>query len=179
MESGLPASGQDVTDDLVILGRVSGVHGVRGWVKVYAETRAREDILRYRPWYLHEASGWQARQPIEGRVQGNGVVVVHLEGIEGIDQARALIDAEIAVRRAQLPKLKRGEYYWSDLEGLRVVNVEGIELGTVSHLFATGANDVLVVRDGERERLIPFTKDAVRKVDLAARMIRVDWDPEF
>jgi 16S rRNA processing protein RimM len=166
-------------DDFVILGRVSGVHGVRGWVKVYAETRAREDILRYKPWYLHEPSGWQSRQPLEGRVQGSGVVVVHLEGIESIDQARALIDAEIAVKREQLPKLKRGEYYWSDLEGLRVVNAEGIGLGTVSHLFATGANDVLVVRDGERERLIPFTKDAVKKVDLAAREIRVDWDPEF
>jgi 16S rRNA processing protein RimM len=168
-----------VTDDFVILGRVSGVHGLRGWVKVYAETRTREDILRYQPWYLREPSGWQARRPVEGRVQSSGVVVVRLEGVESIDQARTLIDAEIAVKRAQLPKPKRGEYYWSDLEGMRVVNVEGAELGTVSHLFETGANDVLVVRDGERERLIPFTKGAVKKVDLVAREIRVDWDPEF
>jgi len=168
-----------VTGDFVILGRISGVHGVRGWVKVYAETRAREDILRYSPWYLREPTGWQARQPLEGRVQGSGVVVVRLEGIDSIDQARALIDAEIAIKREQLPELKHGEYYWSDLEGLKVVNVEGIELGTVSHLFETGANDVLVVKDGERERLIPFTKDTVMKVDLQARVIHVDWDPEF
>jgi 16S rRNA processing protein RimM len=73
----------------------------------------------------------------------------------------------------------KGEYYWADLEGLRVVNLEGVEFGTVSHLFETGANDVLVVTDGERERLIPFTRNAVKKVDLAAREIRVDWDPEF
>jgi 16S rRNA processing protein RimM len=179
LESGFPASGQDGADEFVILGRVSGVHGVRGWVKVYAETREREGILGYNPWYLRESSGWQPRRLLEGRVQSSGVVVARLEGVDDIDQARALIDVEIAVPRAQLPKLGRGEYYWSDLEGLRVVNVEGIELGTVSHLFATGANDVLVVRDGERERLIPFTKDAVRKVDLAARVIRVDWDPEF
>lgn len=179
MESGVSASGQGVADDFVILGRISGVHGVRGWVKVYAETRIREDILRYQPWYLRGPSGWQARRPIEGRVQSSGVVVVRLDGIESIDQARTLIDAEIAVKRAQLPKLKRGEYYWSDLEGMKVVNVEGAELGTVNHLFETGANDVLVVRDGERERLIPFTKNAVKKVDLAAREIRVDWDPEF
>jgi 16S rRNA processing protein RimM len=168
-----------VTDDFVILGRVSGVHGLRGWVKVYAETRTREDILRYQPWYLREPSGWQARRPVEGRVQSSGVVVVRLEGVESIDQARTLIDAEIAVKRAQLPKPKRGEYYWSDLEGMKVVTVEGAELGTVNHLFETGANDVLVVRDGERERLIPFTKGAVKKVDLVAREIRVDWDPEF
>ena len=179
MESGVAASGQDVADEFVILGRVSGVHGVRGWVKVYAETREREGILAYNPWYLREVSGWQPRQLLEGRVQGSGLVVARLEGIESIDQARALIDAEIAVKREQLPRLKRGEYYWSDLEGLRVVNLEGIEFGTVSHLFETGANDVLVVRDGERERLIPFTKDAVKKVDLATREIRVDWDPDF
>jgi len=168
-----------VTEDFVILGRISGVHGVRGWVKVYAETRAREDILRYSPWYLHGPAGWQARKPLEGRVQSSGVVVVHLEGIESVDQARTLIDAEIAVKREQLPELKHGEYYWSDLEGLRVVNVDGIDLGAVSHLFETGANDVLVVTDGERERLIPFTKDTVKKVDLGAREIHVDWDPEF
>ncbi len=148
-------------------------------MKVYAETRAREDILRYNPWYLHGPAGWQTRQLLEGRVQSSGVVVVHLAGIESIDQARTLIDAEIAVKREQLPVLKHGEYYWSDLEGLRVVNVEGIDLGTVSHLFETGANDVLVVRDGERERLIPFTKDTVKKVDLGVREIHVDWDPEF
>ena len=179
MESGVPASGQDVGEDFVVLGRISGVHGVHGWVKVYAETRAREDILRYNPWYLHGPAGWQARRPLEGRIQSSGVVVARLEGVDNIDQARALIDVEIAVKREQLPKLKRGEYYWSDLEGLKVVNLEGIEFGTVSHLFETGANDVLVVRDGERERLIPFTKDAVKKVDLESRMIRVDWDKDF
>lgn len=179
MESGVSASGQEVTDDFVILGRISGVHGVHGWVKVYAETREREGILRYNPWYLREPAGWQSHRLLEGRVQGSGLVVARLEGIEGIERARALIDADIAVKREQLPKLKRGEYYWSDLEGLKVVNLEGVDFGTVSHLFATGANDVLVVTDGERERLIPYTKDAVKNVDLEARVIRVDWDPDF
>jgi 16S rRNA processing protein RimM len=152
---------------------------VHGWVKVYAETREREGILGYSPWYLRGPAGWQPHRLLEGRVQGSGLVVARLEGIEDIDRARALIDADIAVRREQLPRLKRGEYYWSDLEGLKVVNLEGVEFGTVSHLFATGANDVLVVTDGERERLIPFTKDAVKSVDLESRVIRVDWDPEF
>jgi 16S rRNA processing protein RimM len=174
------ASGQEAAEDFVILGRISGVHGVKGWVKVYAETREREDILRYKRWYLRRPEGWQEIRPLEGRMQSSGVVVARLEGIESVEQARALIDTEIAVQRAQLPKLKRGEFYWSDLEGMKVVNVEGVGLGTVSHLFETGgSNDVLVVKDSERERLIPFTKDAVKKVDLAAREIRVDWDPDF
>jgi len=166
-------------ETFVTLGRISGVHGVAGWVKVHADTREREGILGYNPWYLRDTTGWQPHQVLDGRVQASGVVVAQLEGIRDRESARALIGVEIAVKRDQLPKLKRGEYYWSDLEGLEVVNVEGIALGTVSHLFETGANDVLVVREGKRERLIPFTKQAVKKVDLAGRTIRVDWDPEF
>ena len=94
-------------------------------------------------------------------------------------QRAALIGTEIAVRREELPPPEPGTYYWADLEGLTVVNLDGAVLGTVSHLFETGANDVLVVVDGERERLIPYTREAVKQVDLQARMIRVDWDPEF
>jgi 16S rRNA processing protein RimM len=90
-----------------------------------------------------------------------------------------LIDCDIAVQREQLPALESGEYYWTDLQGLRVVNLEGVELGVVSHLFETGANDVLVVR-GERERLIPYTTgEAIQEVDLDHGQITVDWDPEF
>jgi len=168
-----------VKDDFVILGRVSGLHGVRGWIKVFAETRERDAILKFDPWYLRIAGNWQAHRLLEGRVQGKGVVVARLEGVEDRDQARSLIGTDIAVRREQLPKPGRGEYYWIDLEGLKVTNLEGVELGTVSHLFETGANDVLVVTDGERERLIPFTKDAVKKVDLESRSMQVDWDPDF
>jgi len=168
-----------VKDDYVILGRISGVHGVQGWVKVYVETRERDVMLRFSPWYLRVTGGWESHRLLDGRVQGKGVVVARLEGIEDRDRAKSLIGVEIAVRREQLPKPKRGEYYWVDLEGLKVVNLEGVELGTVSHLFETGANDVLVVTDGERERWIPFTKDAVKKVDLAAHEICVDWDADF
>jgi len=169
-----------VSDDFVVLGRVSGIFGAQGWVKVHSETRERADILRYNPWHLRVAGGWQAHRLLEGRVQGSGVVVARLEGIRDRDQVRGLIGVDIAVRREQLPPVAAGEYYWSDLEGLRVVNGAGIELGTVSHLFEVhGANDVLVVKDGEHERLIPFTRDAVKQVDLESRVIRVDWDAEF
>ena len=90
------------------------------------------------------------------------------------------LGATIQVRRSALSKPRRGEIYWADLEGLEVVTTEGALLGKVSHLFSTGANDVLVVRDGERERLIPYvTKQFVHAVDLQAGRITVDWDPEF
>lgn len=166
-------------DSMVVLGRISGIHGVRGEVKVFSETRERAGILEYPLWQLRVPSGWRAVRLLGGHVQGSGVVVARLEGVEDRDQARALIGTEIAVRREELPPAEPGTYYWADLEGLTVVNLDGVVLGTVSHLFETGANDVLVAVDGERERLIPYTREAVKQVDLQARTIRVDWDPEF
>jgi 16S rRNA processing protein RimM len=160
----------------VTLGRIVGLFGVKGWVKVHSDTRPREGILRYSPWQLGLHGQWQEMRLAEGRAQGTGVIA-RLEGCDDRDRAQALIGAEIAVRAEQLPAPTRGEYYWAQLEGLRVVNLQGVELGTVSHLFETGSNDVLVV-SGERERLIPFTKYAVHEVDLERRRIRVDWDPE-
>ena len=151
---------------------------MRGWVKVYAETRDRTEILEFKRWYLRRADGWQALRVITGRAQSKGIIA-QLEGVVDCDQARLLVGTEIAVRRAELPPAEPGTYYWDDLVGLKVVNLEGIEFGTVSHLFETGgANDVVVVK-GERERLIPYTKDAVKKVDLKARVMHVDWDADF
>jgi len=105
--------------------------------------------------------------------------VARIEGCDDRDQAAALVDQEIAVTRERLPPTRSDEFYWVDLEGLAVETLDGVRLGLVSHLFATGSNDVLVVV-GERERLLPFVWDEViRSVDLEQRLIRVDWDPDF
>ncbi|MEJ2692323.1 MAG: ribosome maturation factor RimM [Candidatus Thiodiazotropha sp.] len=165
-------------DEMIILGRVSGLFGVKGWLKIYSHTSPREGILRYKTWYLKRDDGWETARLAQGHTQGKGVVA-KLEGLDDRDQAAALIGVDLAVRHEQLPKLNPGEYYWRDLEGLRVENLEGVDLGVVSHLLETGANDVLVVK-GERERLIPYTRDlAVKEVDLQAGLILVDWDPDF
>jgi 16S rRNA processing protein RimM len=165
-------------DEMIILGRISGLFGVKGWLKIYSHTSPREGILRYKTWYLKLGTDWLAHKLAAGHVQGKGVVA-QLAGFADRDQAAALVGLEIGVRREQLPPLGPGEYYWSDLEGLRVENLQGVDLGVVSHLFETGANDVLVVK-GERERLIPYTRDeAVREVDLQAGVILVDWDADF
>lgn len=160
----------------MLLGRITGLFGVRGWVKVFSDTRPRENILNYSPWLVKRQGEWKEMALVEGRVHGPGIVA-RLQGYSDRDQAQALVGAEIAVQRRQLPPTKPGEHYWADLEGLRVVNLQGVELGTVSHLFETGANDVLVVT-GERERLLPYTRHVIREVDLKARVLRVDWDPE-
>jgi 16S rRNA processing protein RimM len=87
---------------------------------------------------------------------------------------------EIFISKQQLPKTGADEYYWNDLIGLNVETASGVKLGAVDHLLETGANDVLVVMDGETERLIPFLQQqTVLSIDLAARLIIVDWDPDF
>jgi 16S rRNA processing protein RimM len=113
----------------------------------------------------------------EGSVHGRGVIA-KLAGVDEREAAAALKGAEVAVARASLPQAPAGEYYWADLQGLRVINLQGEELGRVSHLLETGANDVLVVR-GERERLIPFVAAYVVKVDLAGGELVVDWGADY
>ncbi len=162
---------------LVTLGRIVGLFGVRGWVKVYSDTRPPEAILTYRPWRVGKDAEFSERKLAEGRPHGRGIVV-RFEGCTDRDQAANLVGSEIAVELSQLPAPKQGEYYWAQLEGLKVINLEGQELGTVSHLFETGSNDVLVVKD-KRERLIPYTRDVIRNVDLDAGVMQVDWDASF
>lgn len=169
-------SGQE-GDKRVIVGRIAGVYGVKGWVRIYSYTQPLDNILDYTPWQLYIAPDWRVVKPLDGRIHGKGVVAL-LEGCPDRDAAAALIGCDIAVDRAQLPEAGEDEIYWADLIGLKVVNLEGVELGLVDHLFETGANDVLVVK-GERERLLPYIDAVVLSVDLAAGLMRVDWDPEF
>jgi 16S rRNA processing protein RimM len=163
-------------DRRVAVGRVAGFFGIRGWVKVYSYTRPREAILSYSPWLVELGGTWRELEVAEGQVHGKGIVA-RITGVGDRDQAAQLLGAEIAVAMSRFPATAANEYYWADLEGLRVVNLLGQELGHVDHLFETGANDVLVTR-GERERLIPFTKNAIQRVDLASGVIHVDWDFE-
>ena len=170
------------SDRLITLGRISGLYGVRGWVKVYSDTEPREGILNYPEWLLKCADGSTSLAVESGRRQGRGVVA-KLAGIDDRDSAAMLQGCEIAVPREQFAATAPGEYYWADLEGLRVVTTEGIELGVVDHLFETGSNDVLVVideADGRRERLIPWHPgEVVKDVDLEGERMVVDWDAEF
>lgn len=162
----------------LIVGKVSGVYGVKGWVKIYSHTQPRENILDYNPWLLRIGGSWQPFQVEAGKAHGKGVIA-QLEGMTDRDQALLLRNAEIAISKDQLSGLEQDEYYWSDLIGLRVVNTDGIEFGIIDSLFETGANDVIVVK-GEEERLIPFVQpDVVAKVDLEAGVMTVDWGEDY
>ena len=168
----------DLKHELLELGKISGVFGVKGWVKVHSFTDPRDRIAEYGSWQIKQKGQWREVKLEAGKSQGK-TVIAKLEGIDDRDEAMLLMGAKIAIRQDQLEKLDADEYYWRDLEGLQVINTEGVDLGTVSHMMETGANDVMAVK-GDQERLIPFTQGhAVQKVDLSAGVITVEWDADF
>ena len=168
-----------VQQKTILLGRVVGAFGVRGQIKIESWTEPRDAIFRYQPWTLRDAAG-NERELSGARGKDSGKhLVATFPGVEDRDAVEALRGTEIHVPRSALPPPQPGEFYWVDLEGLRVMNADGTDFGHVSHLFSTGANDVLVAR-GERERLIPFVEpEFVKSVDFEAGVVTVDWDPAF
>lgn len=160
----------------VPVGRISGLYGVRGWVKFFSYTQPRDALLSYQPWFL----GDERREVrlVESRVHGKGLIGL-LEQISDRDAAATLMGTEIYLKRDQLPGSESGHYYWTDLIGLEVINRDGFKFGRVENLMETGSNDVLVIQ-GDCQRLVPFTLGhAVTKVDLENKVIHVDWDPDF
>lgn len=170
-----PLDGEAV--DWVELGVVSGVFGIKGWIKVRSHTRPREGILSYSRWYLGEPHDRVVKEVIGGRMQGGGVVA-RIAGCEDRNSAQEWVGRMIAVPRAELAETAVDEYYWRDLIGLAVETTAGVGLGRVREILETGANDVLVL-DGDDERLIPFIGQVVNSVDLKRGTIVVDWEGDY
>jgi 16S rRNA processing protein RimM len=162
----------------VTLGRVSGVFGVKGWLKIESYTDPPDNIGRYAGWTLRLRGDERQMVVDDARSHGNKVVA-KLAGIEDRDLAAEWIGADILVARSELPVLAPGEFYWTDLEGLEVRTPDGTSLGIVDHLLATGGNDVLVLR-GAKERLVPFVmNDVIKRVDIERGIIEADWPADF
>lgn len=156
------------------LGRISGVHGVRGWVRVQSFTRPQDNLFEYGPWLIRGLE----QTVIEHRVSGRGFIV-RIAGVDDREMASALVGEEIQVARSALPEPEEGAYYWADLVGLEVVCEDGQSLGRIDRLMETGAQDVMVVKAGAKEHLLPFVQGPiVREVDLQARRMVVRWEVE-
>jgi len=168
----------------ILVGKISAAYGLKGWVKVHSYTDPKEQIFAYEPWTLKTGSRTQALKLSKGKEHGKGLVVL-AEGFETRTEAESIIGNEIWVERQLLPTLAEGEYYWHQLEGLKVINQTGEMLGKVSHLIETGANDVLVVAAtldsiDDRERLIPYVeKEVVLNIDIDDETILVNWQADF
>ena len=175
-------------NDLVIMGRVVAPYGVFGWLKIVPDTEEFDGLLDYKKWWIGKDNDWRELAVKEAKIH-NDVLVVKLQGIDDRDAAVACKGKQIAVPRALLPKLKSEEYYWSDLIGLAVKNQQNVDFGNITDVFATGANDVIVVKDvvvkdvaksdSGQERLIPYIAQVILAVDLRAKTMLVDWDSDF
>lgn len=164
----------------VVVGKIVGLFGVKGWLKIRSYTDPREQIAEYRPWRVVVDGEWYSFDVEAVQSQGKSLIA-RLAGIGDRDQAVRLMNSDIVIDRSQLPVLDKDEFYWRDLTGLKVLNLGGVELGKVESLFETGANDVLVVRkEGSSEILIPFVMDRViRSIDIESGVIRVDWEADY
>ncbi len=169
----------------VTLGRVAGVYGIKGWLRIDSQTRPVEKILAYPNWWFRQGEQAYQVQRIDGRVQGQGVVVqvrdLHGQAIEDRDIAAKLIGALVEVSREELPPLPEGQYYWVDLIGLKVLNPSGCMLGVVKDMTSNGAQDVMVIVDeAGAQRLIPFVREhIVKEVDLAGGRIVCEWELDY
>ena len=171
-----PDSAEDST---VRIGRLNGAWGVSGWVKVYSYTDPPENVFSYQPWQTSGQPG--LLRVSEWRRQGPRLVA-RIEEIDSREAAERMAGTELAVPSGALPDPEPGSYYWKDLIGLEVVNLQGERLGRVQGFLDSGAHDVLLVRRvGEgRDHLVPFVHGRfVHRVDLDAGRIQVDWDPEW
>ena len=159
------------------MGRVSAPHGVKGWIKVQPYTQEIDGLLGYPEWWLAKDGEWRQHRIAESAVHG-ALVLVRLEGCADREAAAALKGAEVAIPRHLLPENREGEYYWSDLLGMEVLNRRGVHLGRVAKVLETGANSVLVL-EGERELLVPFVDSVILAVDLADGRLMVDWELDY
>lgn len=173
--------------ELLVIGKFTTFFGVRGWLKVYSYTEPVENLLNYPEPYVELNGHWQPLKLAEGKPHGKGLVV-RIEGVEDREQARPFCQRNIAVPKASLPALAGNDFYWHQLEGLKVEALseqgEPVILGTIEQMMETGANDVMVVRGNsnsidQQERLIPYLDHVVRNIDIEAGVIQVNWDPEF
>ena len=168
-----------------VVGKLGSTYGIRGWLRIYSSTEQAESIFDYQPWILKIKGEWQPTE-LENWRHHNHEIIVKLKGVDDREAAQTLANVEIGVDLSVFPELEEGDYYWHDLIGCSVVNLEGYTMGTVTEMMETGSNDVLVVKAntkdafGKQERLIPFLyEQVVKRVDLTTKTIEVDWDAGF
>lgn len=178
------ASNPEVDKERVVLGEIGRVHGLKGWLKLISYTSPLENILDYTRFHV-EVEGRSQELELDEHRRQNKALLVHFKGYDDPETARLLTGTELTIANEKLPELERGEFYWHQLVGLRVINQIDQVFGRVSHLLETGANDVLVVKADsdsidDRERLIPYLVDSVIvEIDLEGQTIRVDWEADY
>ena len=178
----MAVTGGGVSGQQILIGKVTGLFGVAGWVKVRSYTRPSRNITAYRAWRVMPGDNRDTPSApvLEATHRHHGGVIAKFAGIDDRDAAAALLGCELTVAADELPDLPHDEYYWFQLIGLEVVNIEGRVLGVVRQLLETGAHDVLVVAGEGGDYLIPYVNgEYVKAVDPEHGRMRVDWQVEW
>lgn len=158
----------------VLIGKIIGVYGIKGWVKVLSYTRPKDNILNYEIWLVGSDAEQIEQNVTDCKRHGKGIIA-KLQTVDDREQARLLTGSDIYIRRSQLPELATGEYYWHELMGLSVVDQYQKNLGTITDILETGGNDVFVIT-GDKRRLIPWVMGIyIKEIDLDSEQVRVDW----
>ncbi|MDA1331075.1 MAG: ribosome maturation factor RimM [Proteobacteria bacterium] len=160
------------------MGRLLAPYGVKGWLRVQSYAASPHSLCEYSQWWVHVESEWVCVEVEDSRVQHQGLIVKFV-GFEDREQVTKLRSSEFGVRRDQLPELPEEEYYWHELVGFSVINTKGEDLGVIDHLFDSGAQPVIVLKDGKEERLIPWIDHVIERIDTGNRILAVDWELDY
>jgi 16S rRNA processing protein RimM len=172
-----PARFEGDETELVVMGRVVGPFGIRGWVRIKPFTEDPAGLDEYAQWIVRAPEGWIGMPLEEFELHAKGPVA-KLQGCEDREDAERMRGRDIAVTREALGEAEEGTLYRVDLVGLQVKDQAGAVLGRVEGFFDTGDTGVMVVK-GERERMIPFVPEYVKAVDRVSRSITVDWKTDY
>lgn len=163
---------------MITLGHISGLYGVKGWLKIFSHTSPQEGIVDYREWHLKKGAKLSQVEVLSGRKHGK-TVIAKLAGVDDRDSASELLGQEILVPREALPALADDEYYLADLLGLSAYTPDGELLGKIKRFLETGAHDVVVL-SGDVERLVPWVpRETVLEVDVEGKKVVLDWALDY
>lgn len=175
-----------MADKYVALGTLGKPFGIKGLIKIHADTNDPESFVRYQSWFVQEQGVWRSIQLNHIHHQYDRLFLGQIKGITSPEDAKVYSGKAIAVKREELPPLPKNQYYWSDLVGMTVKNIHQVVLGTVDHLLESGKNVILVVKERDsnhlaiKTRLLPFAlNNIIRDIDLKKNVMTVDWEEDF
>ena len=168
----------NTTDNMLLLGKINGVFGVKGWVKILSYTEVIVSICEYLPFYIKEGSTFSALC-VKNCKAHSKTIIASIDNIDTCDKASLLLGVKLYINKSQLPKIARNEYYCSELEGMSVFNKESVALGVLEYLFTNGASDIMVVKNNSSEHLIPFTATYLVSISKKHNKIIVDWQKSY
>lgn len=161
------------SETLIPLGKITGTHGIRGFLKFHSFSGAVDSLRVGVTVTLKSGEGTLSRLELASVLNHAGKFMISFSGLDDINQVKMLVGSEICLLRSQLPEPEEDEYYWCDLVGLRVATTGGRDLGVIEEIFEAGSSDIYVVRGKDREYMIPAIADVISSVDMKKGLMLV------